>query len=62
MDGLFAVVVAGALFLAFVAHCETRDALRSMSPRLALFGGLCVAVLVWGLSVSAYLTLAADLG
>lgn len=62
MDGLFAVVVSGALFLAFVAHCETRDALRRTSPRLAWLGGLGVAVLVWGLSVAAYLTLAPDLG
>ena len=62
MDGLFAVVASGSLFLAFVVHCETRDALQRTSPRMALLGGLCAAVLVWGLSVVAYLTLAADIG
>jgi hypothetical protein len=62
MDELFAVVASSALYLAFVAHCEARDALARTSPRLAWVGGLCAAVLVWGVSVAAYLTLAADSG
>jgi len=60
MDGLFGVVTSGALFFAFVAHCETRDVLQRTSPRFARLGGLCAAVVVWGLSVFAYLTFAAD--
>ena len=62
MDGFFAFVVSGALFLAFIAHCEARDALQRKSPRFARLGGLCVAVLVWGVSVGAYVMLAADVG
>ena len=62
MDGLFAVVASGSLFLAFAAHCEARDALQRRSPQFARLGGLCAAVLVWGLSVAAYLTLSANNG